>query len=655
MNPGVNNAGADDGTVQAPPQQPAQQGNGGNWFTHLLPTAGGILGGIVGGAADVASLGALAPVINPITGAAVGGALGQAGENAADHQKVLQGNDLTSGLENGAGELAGLGVGKVLGKVAGDGIEGSGIAGALGKRATGITNAATTATDSANADKAALDEAAATKNNFAAVSPKMQSGNQLALGSNQKLLDSLGYDSTDPYQMQKASLAGNDPNDPNTLSLNSVYDQALQKAKPVDMSDFSNQVYKTMQNTGTTDLSTSPLGKALTDFNTRTNGAYGTDTGVELPDNMSASDVRKLQQSVGKEMGHQQTIVNNAENMGQTNPQAESAQQTLSDLYDQLGSKIKTPEVDATIADRTVTPEERQALIGKFGQTHGNDVADTIDQAKGANDLLKPMKSYTQMGKASDMAIDGIENQTATPAAMARAKAGAAGGSVEPAQQSPSLLHVASDAHNANGLVGTALAVGKHAANSPTLLNTLSRMSALTGKIAPAAGVTAATAAGMGAAPVAATGQQGGTMGAAMQPQQNPLDQLYQTLLQNYQASGGITPNDASIAGTLQTLAPQVQKQNLVAGELSAIPGQFANAGGAQGTGGILSRISGLIPGTAANTYQNDQTGAAQALASQLGISPQAAMGLLPQLMNNQGTAGQNQGVLSQLTGQLAY
>jgi len=25
-----------------------QQGNGGNWFTHLLPTAGGILGGIAG-------------------------------------------------------------------------------------------------------------------------------------------------------------------------------------------------------------------------------------------------------------------------------------------------------------------------------------------------------------------------------------------------------------------------------------------------------------------------------------------------------------------------------------------------------------------------------------------------------------------------------
>jgi hypothetical protein len=139
-----------------------------------------------------------------------------------------------------------------------------------------------------------------------------------------------------------------------------------------------------------------------------------------------------------------------------------------------------------------------------------------------------------------------------------------------------------------------------------------------------------------------------------MQPQ-NPLDQLYQTLLDNYNAGGNIGANAGGLTSALAGLAPQVQKQNLVASELSAIPGQFANAGGAQGTGGILSRISGLIPGTAANNYQNDQTGAAQALASQLGISPQAAMGLLPQLMNNQGTAGQNQGVLSQLTGQLAY
>jgi hypothetical protein len=639
MNPGVNNAGAADGTVQESPQQPAHQGNGGNFFTHLLPTAGGILGGIVGIPGDLISGGAAS-----VAGAGAGSALGKGIENAIEGKNPLSASDLTSGAEGAIGQ----GVGGLIGKGLGAGAK------LLASRAGGITDAAKAAADTAGVDKAALDTANSLKNNYAGVSRKMQGGDQLALGTNQKLLEGLGYDKTDPYQMRQASLAGNDPNDPNTLSLNKVYDEALQKSAPVDMSDFSNQVYKTMQNTGTTDLSSSPLGKALTDFNTRTGGTYGTDTGVELPKDMSAVDVRKLQQAVGKEMSNQQTIINNAENNGITNSEAEAAHSTLSNLYDQLGSKIKTPEVDAAVSGRTTTPEERQALIGKFGQQHGNQIADTIDQAKGAQDLLTPMKSYTQMGKASDMAIDNIENVTASPEHVARTKMDLNGdgtADVPPAGVNP--LQVASDAHNANGVIGTALAVGKHAANNPTLLNTLSRVGALTGKIAPAAGVTAATAAGMGAAPVAATQEQGGTMGAAMQPQQNPLDQLYASLLAQEQAAPTVL--GPQLASALSGLAPQVQKQNLVAGELSAIPGQFANAGGAQGTGGILSRISGLIPGTAANNYQNDQAGAAQALASQLGISPQAAMGLLPQLMNNQATAGQNQGVLSQLTGQLAY
>jgi hypothetical protein len=150
--------------------------------------------------------------------------------------------------------------------------------------------------------------------------------------------------------------------------------------------------------------------------------------------------------------------------------------------------------------------------------------------------------------------------------------------------------------------------------------------------------------------------QQSNIMGAAMQPaQQSPLDQLYSTLLSQEQNGAGLTANSGSIISALQALAPQVQKNNLVSNELSALPGAYANAGGAQGAGGILSRISGLIPGTAAHTYQQQQEGAAQALAAQLGISPQAAAGLLPQLMQNQGTAGMNQGVLSQLGGQLAY
>lgn len=89
--------------VQAAPTPAPQKGN---WFTHLLPTAGGIIGGIGGEIADVFGGG--------IVGAAGGSALGKTLENK------LEGNSLGSGVVGQAiGGGIGQGVGGVLGKAAG--------------------------------------------------------------------------------------------------------------------------------------------------------------------------------------------------------------------------------------------------------------------------------------------------------------------------------------------------------------------------------------------------------------------------------------------------------------------------------------------------------------------------------------------------------
>lgn len=93
-------------------QNQPQAPQGESWWQKLLPTAGGILGGLAGEAID--------PFGGGIPGAAlgvglagVGGAAGKAAENASQGQNPLQGNDLTSGIENAAG----MGIGGVLGKI----------------------------------------------------------------------------------------------------------------------------------------------------------------------------------------------------------------------------------------------------------------------------------------------------------------------------------------------------------------------------------------------------------------------------------------------------------------------------------------------------------------------------------------------------------
>lgn len=101
-------------TAQAAPV-PAK----GNFLTHLLPTAGGILGGLGGEAVDVFGGG--------VAGAAGGAALGKTLENK------LEGNSLGSGvLSNAAEGGVGQGAGGLLGKLGGK------IIGAAGGKATNV-------------------------------------------------------------------------------------------------------------------------------------------------------------------------------------------------------------------------------------------------------------------------------------------------------------------------------------------------------------------------------------------------------------------------------------------------------------------------------------------------------------------------------------
>lgn len=103
---------------QVPSSTPAPGGGGGgNWFTNLAPTIGSVGGGILGTV--------FGGPLGGIAGAAGGGALGQGIEDAGQGKNPLEMNDVTTGLESGAGQGLGEGlmggVGSLLGKVGGSG------------------------------------------------------------------------------------------------------------------------------------------------------------------------------------------------------------------------------------------------------------------------------------------------------------------------------------------------------------------------------------------------------------------------------------------------------------------------------------------------------------------------------------------------------
>lgn len=646
----VANGGGGGGVAGTMAQEEAADGGGGapvaakqpSWWEKLLPTAGGVLGGIVGIPGDLLSGGAAS-----VAGATGGAALGQMLENKLDGKSVLGTNDLTSGVENGVGDLVGLGAGKVVGAL------GEGLAN-VGTKA-GVKAAGDAADEAATKD--ALDAATATKLNYGGISDNVQ--NMLDLGKNQKFVDSMGFNSTDPYDMQKVGQAAGE--------LNNVYDHALQSAPKVQMGDFNKTVLDSMRATGAKDLTStnSPVSQALADFTKK--------SGMDVTPEMDAVNVRQLQQAVGRQIGNQENIISNAELNGQYNADAHSQLNTLQDLYGQLGDKIKTPEVNTAIANSTVTDADRQGLVSKYGDKLGNHVADTIGNAKNADDLLQPLQQFTKMNKASQMAVDDIENVTASPRAVARAKFQATGGVAIPAKNGGQTVLDSIEAgskatgHPAAHIVSAANKLHKAGFTAPIAKGMGTVLSKTAPLIAP---TTTALANGpnIAAAGASAIPSSDGTAGASsmIPPTATgvpgaaaPLTPLQQAIA-NAEASmsapgASLTPGYGSDVSALNSLVPLQQKNTLAADTVSNLAPSFANAGGAQGLGGgLLSRLTALIPGTAAHTYQAQQQAAAAQLAAILGISPQAAAAMLPQLMQSQQVAGQQQQGVNSVLGTLS-
>lgn len=569
---------------------------------RLLPAAGSILGGLV-----------------PIPGldigtAAAGGAGGQALANVLEGKKALEGNDITSGLLGGAGQGIGEYVAGPLLSKAGGALAGMG--------------------DAAADDTGALsdvDKAVANKNNFGALSDKLQ--NMTNLGKNQQFLDSMGIDSTDPMAMQAASKAG--------LDINNSLDSALSTSKPIDMSDFGNQVFDHMKANGVTELSTSPLGKAISDSGIETDPL----SGLPTTDQMEAPQVRSLSQAVNTQMRGLQGQMEAATRAGNI-PVAndlESNYNSLKGIYTDLQDKLYTnnPEVDQAVKGLTLDDNARQALVGKYGDQLGNYVADTVNNAQSGKDLVSAMRPFAQMGDASDVAANDLQNVSASSRAVARAKAAApeAGGnsllSPKTAMEGLGGYETIKD-KPAIGLPLMALGMmgGGGASAAGGLLSGIGG-SALPGAVG--AGVASAagqvpSGAGMG---TGVTSNQGAPMNLQGSPVMQALNESLQTPL-----LGGLSQ--------LSALLPIAQKMMAAEQAVNQLPGYLNAAGGAQGPiGGLETRLGSMFTGGPAASYGAQAQQAQSAVANAMGMP--ASSVATPSIMQNQPAAQQTINNMQQL------
>lgn len=617
----------------APPSEPKSSGN---WFTHLLPTIGSVAAPILGAllAPETGGLSLLAAA--GLSGA--GAAAGKAGENAVEGKGVGD-NVVGEGVMGATGGAAGGVASKFLGKAAG------GLAG----RAKKIAGEKATQT-------AAEDGIETAANTYKDISPQLQKA--FNMKDSLAHVKNVGYEVADPSNLVHVGETSND-------ILNDVLNRALANSGPVDLGHYP-QIIK--------DALTKDKGGTLGSFEkvalARGRMGYANTPAAKLLQQLEdlgagvaktgsdPNELRTLTTKLGALAQDAKPTV--AAATGAVDPKQRAAYNVINDVRSQVKDALyKRPEVGGVLKREVgnLVADPKLNITPELA-SHLNDV---ITKGGSAQDLLNEISKNINIKRLGE---EGKKVGQIVTSTGAKARAAAEAGLGNPGLDEHPLLEAAGTVSPHVGTVGNVINFGKHAISNPAILNTLSRIGAMGEKLAPAAGSIAATSPNMQADPVAvqpggagygiASGGTNGTMGGNMNDAMAP-DSL-SAILAQYMRMGTVDPYLlSSTSPVVQALAPQVQKNKLALSAIHSIPESFANAGGAQGTGGIMSRISGLIPGTAAHTYNAQRQAAAAQLAQAMGISPEQAMGLLPEVMQNQGTAGMTQGILSNMGGQLAY
>ena len=615
--------------MQAAPADP------GNWFSHLLPTIGGIAAPVIGGLLAPATGG-----LSLLAGAALsglGGAAGKAAENVVENKDPLD-NVIGEGLTNAIGG----GVGGLLGKF-GTGLAKNTIAPMAGKAADSLISGQAAkgqlTTDAANALRSQygitnLNQAQQIANHITGTNGiinqgtlrTVQGGADNGAVADMTNLSNIGKNLVAENQMQL--------NPTSVTQIGNKIQQALiNSVNPEDVNQITGKSGNVV-----TSFANGALAHALPEntlqvsknFSQLANAAYN--AGFDKAGNViNADQVAKYNIFKGlADHAQEQTFANapiTAANKAQiiselqplqaVNPQAHQAlTQQVQDA--QLGSDLRSMQAPFVNASKAVNATEN--LASKNG---GSNITD-----------LLPMG-----GGAAGFGIGGL------PGGIAGYAAGKA------LESQPAQVAGASILNKLSNVAGS---------------NTAQKMIPLLSRIGA---TTAANIPTMGSGPAGSQGlpQLGGTMqngtpipgmggvtANPSAPSTTPYDQLVQAMM----AQSILAPSLAGQSGAssfLSSIAPKLQAKQTLQSMIGGLNPAFANAGGAQGPlGGIANQLQSFIPGTAANAYNTQKDTIAAQLANSMGISKDEAINLLPSLLQGTTEAGNRISNVNSILGSLA-
>lgn len=586
-------------TAQSAPSTPTQPTKHPGFFERILPTAGSILGGI-GGTIFGGPVGGIA-------GAAGGGGIGQELENL-----LTGGNQSTkaAAIEGGAGQAVGGIIGKGLSTLAGKVIAPLAEKGAtqlVGAQAKGqlTGDIAHYLTGHGFTDLNKAGQMADVLTGSAAGQNADIEGKAILNKFVEDTLRNNGPQKVDITDLTMPKLAGKNP-----------------RLGEITAEGNNNLLQNSITKNS---LSDTPQAQAIrTRINSITNGLPQDING--MTDNMSALDFQRQTARLANE--HFQDYIDS----GRQNANALNMSKTYQDISSALKDKLGLSKI-------AVSDEDKQALakdVLKFGSNINPDAAQKIANViGGAKELtLGDVRGLEQNWVTVKRALQTIADQ---------ANKNFGTGTADIARSTLPLAGAVTGMGGKKSLLGT---IGGLATASPSadskIAGVLSGLSDKSqGKVVQKI-LPLATRAGTVAAFNLPNMAQGGPQQTTNLPQssnintgnvmQNPLTQLYSDLLTQEQAS---PYNFAqSLAPVLSQLAPVIQKQQLAAPAVSDALSTYYGAGGPQGEGGgLLSQLTGLIPGTPAYTYAHQRAASSALLGQILGIKPEEAQGLMPSLM----------------------
>lgn len=654
------------------------------WLPTIGSTVGSIGGDLLGGAADVATGGLATPLINPITMSTLlsglGGAAGQATENGLSGQNPFQMNDLTQGGIGAGANLAGFGVGKLLG---------------MGGKAIGqvgsdmATNAAAKA-----AQDAAAQETQRIGTEFAAVKPSYAN-----VGDALDSLKNLGFATPTAEDMSNVGKIYTGSNaETGTGVMNFMKNEALKQAGgTVDLSNSMDALHSDLaspenQVLGGEEPVTSARGqlpkapnntatKIVQTFRNMLPGDTLDSTG-NLKTQIAPEDGQRLLKAVGEQINKTTPRPNT---LGMVDPASQAENNVWKNIYHNVRESLyNRPEVNAVVGGTQVTPDT-EAMIEDAIKANGitdpqqaeaikADLINTIDNGQTMQDWLNSESKMVNVSKVGDKVTQDLADnpQLSRNVKLQQMKDGTLKSGVGSKLNGKGMKTI----RNIGALFGlgqevaggkkstlmSALDLAAIAQDAPEIFgngDTVSKLGNLLTRAGKYANVPATAVGNM------ATAQTPNATGDPMI--QNALQQIQQTpnpysnplanaeQLLSEQAINPTMISGGSPASSVTSLMQAAQKYSEAQAAIESMLRLYGQAGGAQGpAGGALSYVSSLFGGGEASRLgqlKNSQNGLASIL-NNAGIG--GAQSVMPSIFMNGPTANANIGSLSNILGALS-